>query len=438
MSTNVLLEKEFTNALKDTREPNEIEIKNCNQIAESIQRDKTLLYCDGYYEYELGVFLLVKEDKIKKFIKAKLKDKFTQFKANEILHSLRVDIALGCSEDLNASKLLNLKNGMFDLETLKLIPHSSDFKSTIQLPVNYDPNAKCGKWLESLKEIFLDDIEKADILQEFFGLCLTKETKYEKALFTIGEGANGKSTILHILQQILGKRNYSSVPLELFNNPHYTANFYNRLANISIETNAKSSVYDSLMKAVISGDTISADLKYQNVIQFNPFCKLIFALNSMPRVDDKTDAFYRRIIVLRFNRQFKEDEQNKNLKHELEVEMDGIFAWMVEGLRRLRQRGYFELSTGIKQEVEEYRKENNNVLTFVEEECNLESDAIISKQELYNSYSEWCKKNGYKSLAKKKFGKELAKHFQGKITDGRSGSGDIRIWMGVGATGAII
>lgn len=435
MNINDLLDKEFANT-ETTIVLNEIEVKNCNQIAENIQKEKTLLYCDGhYYEYESGVFLLIKEDKIRKFIKEKLKDKFTQFKAGEILHSLRVDVALGSSEDLNASELLNLKNGMFNLETLELVPHSHDFKSTIQLPVSYNPSAKCDKWFETLKGIFLDDIEKADILQEFFGLCLTKETKYEKALFAIGEGANGKSTILHILQQILGKRNYSSVPLEMFKNPHYTANFYNRLANISIETNAKSSVYDSLMKAVISGDTISADFKYKNVIQFNPFCKLIFALNSMPRVDDKTDAFYRRLIVVRFNRQFEEEEQNKNLKHELEAEMDGIFTWMVEGIKRLRQRGYFKLPAGIKQEVEEYRKENNNVMTFIEEECNLEPNAVISKQELYNSYSEWCKKNGYKSLAKKKFGKELTKHFQGKITDGRSGSGDTRIWVGVETAG---
>lgn len=432
MNRNALLEKEFA------QEPDEIEVKNCNQIAENILKEKTLLYCDSFYEYESGVFLPVKEDAIKKIIKNKLGDKFTQNKANEILHSLRVDVALGHPEDLNASELLNLKNGMFNLEALGLIPHSPEFKSTIQLPVNFNPEAKCGKWFKTLEGIFPDDISKADILQEFFGLCLTRETKYEKALFVIGEGANGKSTILHILQQILGKRNYSSVPLELFNNPHYTANFYNRLANISIETNAKSSVYDSLMKAVISGDTISADFKYQNVIQFNPFCKLIFALNNMPRVDDKTDAFYRRLIVVRFNRQFKEEEQNKNLKHELEAEMDGIFAWMVEGFKRLRQRGYFELPVGIKQEVEEYRKENNNVMTFIEEECNLEPNAITSKQELYNSYSEWCKGNGYKSLAKKKFGKELTKHFQGKITDGRSASGDTRIWLGIETTGVSV
>jgi putative DNA primase/helicase len=437
MNTKSLLDKEFEKVIAPslgTLSLNENEIKNCNQIAEKIQKEKTLIYCNGYYEYESGVFLPVDEVKIKKFIKENLKDKFTQFKANEILHSLKVDISVGCPEELNATNLLNLKNGMFNLDTLELISHSTEFKSTIQLPVNYNPDANCFKWFETMRGIFPDDIEKADLLQEFFGLCLTKDMSQEKALFMIGEGANGKSTILHILQQILGKRNYSSVPLEQFNNPHYIANLHNRLANISIETNAKSSVYDSLMKAVISGDTISADLKFKNVIQFNPFCKLIFALNSMPRVDDKTDAFYRRLIIVRFNRQFQEEEQNKNLKQELEAEMDGIFAWMVNGLKRLRQRGHFELSGGIKQEVSEYRKDNNNVMTFIDEECQIDNNFSISKQALYDSYAQWCKVNGYRGLSKNKFGREIIKHFSDKIRNERDVVGD-RVWFGIGKTG---
>jgi putative DNA primase/helicase len=421
-----VIDKEFSKAL------DEQSIRNCNQIATQIQEEHNLLFCDGfYYEYANGVFASIKEDIIKRIIKKKLGDKFTQNKANEILHSLRVDIALNDSEELNKSNLLNLKNGMFDLQILTLSVHSPEHKSTIQLPVNYNTEAKCDKWLKTLQEIFKDELEKTDVLQEFFGLCLTKEQKYEKALFLIGEGANGKSTILHILQQILGKKNYSSVPLELFNNQHYTANFYNRLANISIETNAKSSVYDSLMKAVITGDTISADFKYQNVIQFNPFCKLIFALNNMPRVDDKTDAFYRRLIIIRFNRQFDEEVQNKNLKYELEAELDGIFLWMLNGLKRLIERGYFERPEVIKKEIDEYRKENNNVLTFVEEECNLEPNSIISKRSLYIAYNEWCKRNGYRSLAIKKFGKELTKHFQNKIVESRDNAGDTKVWLGI-------
>ena len=413
------------------KELGEEDIKNCNRIASQLQAEQSLLFCDGiWYEYKDGVFLKVKEDHIRRLIKVKLGGKFTTNKSNEIIHSLRVDIALNDTDELNATELLNLKNGMFDLNTLELTEHSPKYKSTIQLPVNYNPSAQCPKWYETLRGIFPTDIDKADMVQEFYGLCLTKEQKFEKALFLLGEGANGKSTILHIIQQILGKRNYSSVPLELFNNPHYTANFYNRLANISIETNAKSSVYDSLMKAVISGDTISADFKYQNVIQFNPFCKLIFALNQMPQVSDKTDAFYRRLIIIKMNRQFAEEEQNKNLKFELEAEMDGIFAWMLEGLKRLRTRGYFEISGAIKTEVEQYRKENNNVITFVEEECRLTPDGVVSKRSLFDAYVVWCKSCGCNSSQIRKFGKELSKHNL-SIGEGRDSAGTSKVWLGI-------
>ena len=285
-----------------------------NQIAEQIRSERELLFCDGiYYEYQDGVYTSVKEDYIRKIIKDNLGDKFSVHASSEVLLSLRVEIAINDSEELNNTDLVNLKNGMLDLGTLTLLPHSPQYKSTIQLPVEYNPDACCHKWQRTLHEIFIDDPVKTDILQEFFGLCLTRETRHAKALFLIGEGANGKSTILHVLEQVLSKRNYASIPLEQFNNTHYTANLYNKLANISIETNAKSSVYDSLMKAVVSGDTITADFKYLPPFQFNPCCKLIFALNNMPRVDDKTDSFFRRLIIVRFNRQFGEEEQNKNL-----------------------------------------------------------------------------------------------------------------------------
>jgi putative DNA primase/helicase len=186
------------------------------------------------------------------------------------------------------------------------------------------------------------------------------------------------------------------------------------------------------MTAVISGDTISADFKFQQVFQFDPFCKLIFALNSMPQVNDKTDAFYRRLIIVRFPRQFEDSEQNKNLKYELtEQETDGIFLWMLEGLKRLEARGYFELPAGVKEEIASYRKENNNVLTFTEEECESGVNLITSKQELYDAYAAWCKQNGYKELSKRKFWAEIAKSFK-KVSDGFNSIGDVRVWFGIG------
>lgn len=412
-------------------EINETVAYKCNTIAEEIIKEHDLLFCDGFYfEYQDGAYRPITERTIKTYIKEKFGKEFSITKMSLTLESITLEICLDNSSELNSSPLINVKNGMLDLNTFELKPHSPEYRSTIQLDVNFNPEAMAPKWFATLRDIFSDDITKADTLQEFFGLCLTKETKFEKALFLVGEGANGKSTVLHILQKILGKQNYSCIPLESFGNPNYVAGLYQKLANFSTETNAKSSVYDSIFKAIISGDQITADLKYQNAFSFAPVSKLVFALNSLPRVDDKSNAFYRRLLIIRFNREFAEAEQNKTLKKELEAELDGIFIWMLNGLKALNQRGYFEINDSIKKEIEEYRLENNNTLIFIEEACLQLPSQSITKNALYEAYVSFSLKNGHKASSKKRFGMELKK-VKG-ISEGISPSGNERIWEGIG------
>jgi putative DNA primase/helicase len=312
---------------------------------------------------------------------------------------------------------------------MTLTSHTPDVYSTVQLNVSYNPDAECSRWLQFLDEVFEGSRDKVEALQEFFGLCLTRDTKQEKALVCIGEGANGKSVTMYVLEKMLGEENYSSVSLERFDNHHYLADLFGKLANITIETNAKTVIYDSTFKAIVSGDTIHADAKYKKPVKFKPFCKIVVALNNMPRVDDKSDGFFRRLIILRFTRQFKEEEQDKNLKFKLEQELDGIFLWSLEGLRRLNERGHFNERDAIHNEVEEYRRQNNNVMVFITEMCDIDSSLKIPKDDLYKNYSEWCKSNGCYPLSKINFGKEILKHYH-SIAGGRDAT--TRYWIGIG------
>ena len=329
---------------------------------------------------------------------------------------------------LNNHSYLNLKNGLLNLNTLKLEAHSSLIYSTIQLKVTYNPSSTCLKWLKTLSEIFENSPEIINLLQEFFGLCLTPESKFEKALILLGEGANGKSLLLFILQKILGEDNYSSIPLEKFNNLHYLANLFGKLANISIETSAKSEVYDGTFKAVTSGDDITVDHKFGKPFKFRPFSKLILAANNMPRVDDKTDGFFRKLIIIRIKKRFSEKEQNKNLKFELLDELDGIFFWMLQGWEQLRKRGYFDLPLAVKQEIEEYRVDNNTTLAFLDEKSSFRADYTVLKGDLYAEYSSWCALNGYFRTGKRKFGKELQRHFP-QVTEDKLNKG--HTWIGL-------
>ena len=398
------------------------------EIADKIRDEYKIIYCaQNFYAYRNGVYRHVEDNEIRQFILMVTGVDISFNDVEEIFKFIKV-CAYKETEKLNDTPLLNLQNGLFDLETYQLQPHSPDIYSTIQLGVKYEPSAKCNKWINTLNEIFQGVQEKIQTLQEFLGLCFTRYTKYEKALLCVGDGGNGKGVILNTFEQLIGKENCTSIPLEKFCDAHYTANMFGKLANISTETNAKSEVYDSVFKAIISGDPIQADLKFKNAFKFRPFCKLVFAMNNLPRVDDKTNAFYRRLVILRFDREFSETEQNKNLKHELVAELNGIFIWCLEGLKRLRERGYFDITEKIQQEIDEYRKDNNNVIVFVEEECSFSAEFSIEKSKLYLAYAESCEINRYRPLSKKKFGSELQKHFKA-VQDDRLNT--VRIWRGI-------
>lgn len=399
------------------------------QWAQDITLGDHIIFCAGdFYKYESGCYRKWHEKQVFKSIQDRVGFSYSPNKIKDIITCLQAD-CFKQPDEITNHIYLNLSNGLLDLTTFELLPHTHKVISTIQLKVKYTPEAACPLWIKSLDEIFEGDQKKIGLLQEFFGLCLTTDTKYEKALFLIGEGANGKSVILYVFQQMIGEDNYAAIPLEKFNSGPYLANLFNTLVNISIETNARSSVYDANFKAIVSGDVIPADAKFKPPFKFRPYCKLIFALNSMPHVDDKTSAFFRRLLILRFPRIFEETERNRNLKFELLAELDGIFNWSLQGLKRLRELGDFEMTEEMRTEVDEYKKDNNNVILFVEDKCELRPEYTETKEVLHSFYSQWCRDNNCHPLAKRKFGKELKKQYP--QIDGEGRNSTERLWQGI-------
>jgi len=384
----------------------------------------------NFYEYREGYYRETDIEVIKKWIMELTGSGLSKDRAEEIIYFLKADAFVN-SNELNNTELLNVRNGLLDLNSFELLGHSPDIYSTIQLDTSYRPDAKCDLWIKTINELFPDEQreEKINILQEFFGLCLTKETRYEKALLCLGEGSNGKSVALWVLQHLLKKENVSAIPLEKFDNHHYLINLFGKLANISIETNAKAEVYDSMFKAIVTGDLIQADQKFKPAIHFNPFCKLVFATNNLPHVGDKSDAFFRRLLILRFNRQFSEMEQNKNLKYELLSELDGILLWSLEGLKRLRTRGHFKIPDDMKKEIDEYRDDNNNVKLFVNDACILSPDATVSMGRLFEGFMAWCEYNNCQHQKQIRFGKELKRQF--KEVSKEIGTNGVHLWRGI-------
>jgi len=302
-----------------------------------------------------------------------------------------------------------LKNGMLNLSTFEMASHSPDFLCTYSLPVSFDQDTekRCSRWEKYLEET-VQTAEPIAQLQEFAGYCLTKNTMYQKALFLLGPGEDGKSIFLNILKEMLGEENCAAVSFVDLENEFHRSSLYHKLINISTEIGAQA-IESPYFKAITGGDMINAALKHKNVFQFQPYCRLAFAGNSFPRIRDNSHGYFRRFLPVQFKRQFLESDPQRDpyLFDALKEELSEIFCWGLCGLARLREQKMFTQCDETKALMMGYRRSNNPVLCWVEDECDFNEDASIDKKVLYDNYRKYCGNYGYIPLNYDNFFREL-------------------------------
>jgi len=306
----------------------------------------------------------------------------------------------------------NIRSGMLDLESMDLKSHHQDYLSTIQLPVTNSPNATCPRWLQALDEIFEGDSERIAILQEFTGLCLVPDTSFQKALIKVGEGANGKTTVIQVQEELLGRENICNVALADLGNEFHRVRLHGKLVNIASEIDPKTLEKSDYFKSIVTGDTISAAHKHKPAFDFRPVVRLIFACNRLPRVRDTSHGFYRRLIILPFERRFEGEDADRHLSKKLLAELDGIFLWALRGLKRLYQQGHFTESEVVDAALADYKRYNNPLMAFIEDSCQVDPAATTSKETLYSEYRKYSEKYGYSAFSRESFFRELYAAYQ--------------------------
>lgn len=392
-----------------------------------LEEDKFYGYIDNYWKELFDTPVLSKICASFPII-----NKHTISTKKQILEQLKL-LVYRPLEDFNKHDLLNFKSGMFEAKGNNLSTHTPDHLSTIRLPYNYDMLAECPLWLNTLNGIFEGDNNKIDVLQEFFGYCLTRDVTREKALLLSGDSRSGKSTILETLNNLMGEGNVSSVALEYLANPQYTPMLINKMVNIDWDVASGAEKFEANFKIITSGEPVQVNQKFVKAFTFRPYCKLVMAANRFPRITDHSSAFYKRLILLPCNRVFEPHEQDLQLKHKLKNEISGIFNWAVKGLHRLEKRGGFEVyKTFMVDAIEELREESNPVDVFFRETIatDVSGNAEVEKRELYIRYCDWCKVNGNAPLANNKFGSMVyAKYSKYTPKDVKSINGTYkRVW----------
>lgn len=332
-------------------------------------------------------------------------------------------------DDFNRNPyLVNVRNGLLDIRDMSFKEHTPSYLSTVQLNVEYNPQVDCPQFKKFLNEVL--DCKLIPLVQEIVGYLLTTNTASQKAFVFWGPARTGKSTLLWVVEYLLlGKKNVSNIPWQEIGDKFKTAELLGKLANVFSDLPSKSIDDTGIFKVVTGEDYLMAEKKNKNPFKFKPFARLVFSCNELPRnYVDRTEGFYRRLIIVPFNRQIEKNKIDKALKYKFQREKEGILNWALEGLKRLYENNFEfsenELTDGVKKE---YKRENNNVISFVEECCEIDSLFSCSRIELYESYKEFCVEAGLKALSQIKFNKELEGNFN--IT--RSRSGKLRLWNGV-------
>lgn len=332
-------------------------------------------------------------------------------------------------DDFNRNPyLVNVRNGLLDIRDMSFKEHTPSYLSTVQLNVEYNPQVDCPQFKKFLNEVL--DCKLIPLVQEIVGYLLTTNTASQKAFVFWRPARTGKSTLLWVVEYLLlGKKNVSNIPWQEIGDKFKTAELLGKLANVFSDLPSKSIDDTGIFKVVTGEDYLMAEKKNKNPFKFKPFARLVFSCNELPRnYVDRTEGFYRRLIIVPFNRQIEKSKIDKALKYKFQREKEGILNWVLEGLKRLYENNFEfsenELTDGVKKE---YKRENNNVISFVEECCELDGLFSCSRIEIYEAYKEFCVEAGLKALSQIKFNKELEGNFN--IT--RSRSGKLRLWNGV-------
>lgn len=323
----------------------------------------------------------------------------------------------------NTSNYLAFKDCLLDLDVLaeghsvvRLAPNPNWF-SPVVMSYNHEPKAECPKFLEFLNKVVPDKVTQ-DVLQEWFGYCLTKDTSFRTMLILYGESGTGKSTLSNILEAMVGAENRSAVPLECFWNRFTPHEMVGKLVNFCGDSGKIDRMAEGVVKRFTGGDTILVDRKYKQPVSLKMTAKIVVATNTFPQVQDVSEALWTRFIVVPMDVVIPNREVDRSLLDSektnwpLRRELSGIFNWAIKGLQRLRKQGHFTVSQQLVQAKAEVRYENCSVAQFVDERCEASQMSVTVKAFLHE-YQCFCEVMGLKPLSAPQVGRILRKLIPG-------------------------
>jgi putative DNA primase/helicase len=351
--------------------------------------------------YREGVYHPDGERVVKREAHALLGEQIKEGHIQETLRYLEVETYAPPPE--MSPEVINLMNGRFVWRTRTMIPHTHEVFDIVQFPFAYDPDATCP-YYDTYCQTTFDDQKVVQLIDEVTGHLCVADMCFEKTIMALGPGSNGKGVWLDTLTALLGQDHVSHVALQdLAENRFKTAQLLGKLANIFADLDDKSLESSTPFKMLTTGDAMDAERKHEHPFTFRNYARMVYSANRMPRSRDKSYAYYRRWIIIPFEKTFATTEgdgklqKDDELRSKLARELPGIFNRALGGLDRLYANRDFTIPKSVAEALATYQGENDTVAAFAKE-CLTESQhtGYIEKKGLYTSYRRWCAQQGFR------------------------------------------
>jgi len=326
---------------------------------------------------------------------------------------------------------LVLENGIFNLDTKKLSEHDPNFLTTVKIPIVYQPGATCFDYIKFLKEC-LDSKDIITVVEEASNVLTTNNKNFEVSAIWLGNGANGKTTNMNIINGVYGHENCSHVSIHDMGKIRFAvAQLYGRLLNSYADISNEELNNLGMFKQLISGDAIQAEKKNKDPFNFTPYAKHFFSANEMPQIKDNSDGTFRRIYLTKWKNQFlpgvnRITDLDKKI---LAKEKSGIFNLFFENYRTLIRNDGFRYKQNIGQ-VREIMKIESDKLMEVINVCLIKNpNGYIIKEKFYEIYVKYCESKSYEIYPMQNIGAKLPTY--GVLADSKKINGKTtRIWKG--------
>jgi P4 family phage/plasmid primase-like protien len=334
------------------------------------------------------------------------------------LVSEQPDMQVDTTQIDSADYLLSAPNGSVDLRNGQIVSEPKEYLTKVTA-ADYRPYAEAPVFTAALNAA-LPDPEVRAFFQRAVGYAITGSIKEQKMFFLVGEGGNGKSTLLVAILRALGTEpgGYAGttpksavVDSHAFSAKDYQTADLRGLRVVQVmELGSRERLASDRVKQITGGDHITAARKFENQITFRPVCKLFMPCNVMPQVSEQDHGTWRRLVVIPFTQRLDgsgSSTWNANIQDQLDTEREGILAWAVQGSVQWYREG-LRAPDACKVAVSEYRDSEDSYLQFFKECITLVNTGDTHQaanhtpgSQVYQTYRAWCEDNGYKPASAK-------------------------------------